>query len=105
MMQVSRSTGIDRANICRYISHMKEEGEIRKVRLGYCPITGWRAGFYTTDEKLWPKQPHQLELFDKEQEQPRRMDAVMNQAAKASTDPRTGEVSLMWLIEQKGGQE
>ena len=37
MLEVSAETGIRRANVCRY---------------GLCPISKYRAGFYTTDPEL-----------------------------------------------------
>jgi hypothetical protein len=64
MLEVSFETGILRANVCRYIAEMEKKGQIRRIRIGYCPCTHFRAGFYSTDEVLC-KNPtvQQLNLF------------------------------------------
>lgn len=62
MKELSIITGIDRANICRYVRTMRKAGTIAVVRKRYCSITKHLAGVYTTDPKLIPaKQPT---LFD-----------------------------------------
>jgi hypothetical protein len=53
MLMVSIETGILRANICRYVSQLKKDNRIRIVRKGICPITKYRAGFYTTNPELF----------------------------------------------------
>ena len=62
MLQVSRCTGIERANICRHISTLKREKRVQLIRKGLCPISHFRAGFYSTDEALF-KNITQLSLF------------------------------------------
>lgn len=66
MLQVSKRTGILRANICWYIKHMKEQNKIALVRKGYCPHTRHPAGFYTTNPDLMPEKS-QYELFQAEE--------------------------------------
>ena len=54
MLMVSVETGILRANICRYVAELKKKNCIRIVRIGICPISKHRAGFYTTNPELFP---------------------------------------------------
>ena len=54
MLQVAIETGILRANICRYVRTFRKLDKIAIVRIGYCPITKHKAGFYTTDPALFP---------------------------------------------------
>ena len=56
MLEVSQETGILRANICRYVGKMRKRDQIAVVRHGLCPITKFRAGFYTTDPALFGKE-------------------------------------------------
>ncbi len=53
MKMVSIQTGIDRANICRYVAEWKEQNSIQEVRKGLCRITKHRAGYLTTDPTLF----------------------------------------------------
>lgn len=46
MLSVAVETSIERANVCRYISKLRQEGRIFLVKKGLCPITLHRAGFY-----------------------------------------------------------
>ena len=62
MLQVSRCTGIERANICRHIAALKKEDRVQLIRKGGCPISHFRAGFYSTDEAIF-KVNGQLSLF------------------------------------------
>lgn len=54
MLSVSVETGILRANICRYVAEWKKENKIELVKIGICPISKHRAGFYTTNQELFP---------------------------------------------------
>ncbi|MBI3141466.1 MAG: hypothetical protein HYZ16_01420 [Bacteroidetes bacterium] len=54
MLWVSRQTGIERANLCRYVAYWEDRGMIQKVGKAHCPISGCLAGFYTTDPELVP---------------------------------------------------
>jgi hypothetical protein len=54
MLSVSVETGILRANICRYVAEWKKENKIKLVKFGICPISKHRAGFYTTNQELFP---------------------------------------------------
>ena len=49
MLMVSIETNILRANITRYISEFRKSNAIRFVRIGICPISKHRAGFFTTN--------------------------------------------------------
>lgn len=53
MLEVSHRTGIERANICRYIATLRKENKIQLVKKTFCPITKHRAGFYTTDKSAF----------------------------------------------------
>ncbi|MGL5938146.1 MAG: hypothetical protein ACRCY5_05405 [Phocaeicola sp.] len=53
MYQVEKETGICRPNICRFVRMMEEASTIQLHRRGLCPISGWSAGFYTTNPGLW----------------------------------------------------
>lgn len=63
MLMVDALTGINRANICRYVGMWNEENKIQLVKKGLCPITKHRAGFYTTNQDFFQKTPHQATLF------------------------------------------
>ena len=66
MKAVTVNTGIIRENICRRIADLRKAGQICKVKIGKCPITGHRnVGFYTTNPTLFITKP-QLDLFGKE---------------------------------------
>lgn len=52
MKTVSILTNIDRVNICRYVAKMRKENSIVLVKRGICPITKFRAGFYSTNLNL-----------------------------------------------------
>lgn len=54
MLAVSIETGILRANICRYVAEWKKENKIKLVKIGICPISKHHAGFYTTNQELFP---------------------------------------------------
>lgn len=62
MKQVSVILEIDRANICRYCAKLRKSNRIGLVKMGYCPITKHRAGFYTTNPELFPV-TNQLKMF------------------------------------------
>lgn len=54
MKAVSVRTGIDRANICRFVANYRKENRIYLVKFGICPITkAFRVGFYTTNYELY----------------------------------------------------
>ena len=65
MLQTSIETGILRANICRYIAEMLERDQIQVIHFGLCPLTKFRAGFYSTDPALFSQSSdNQLNLFE-----------------------------------------
>lgn len=62
MWQVSDLTGIQRPNVCRHVSTLLKSHSIALLKKGICPISNYRAGFYTSDQRLFPSDP-QLKLF------------------------------------------
>ena len=66
MLQVSFETGIERASICRYVSRLRKSDQISVVGYGLCPITHFKAGFYTTNPELFPAEHQQPSLFENE---------------------------------------
>lgn len=54
MLQVSVKTGILRANICRHIRSLKNINHVAVTKVAKCPISGYKANFYTTDRDLFP---------------------------------------------------
>jgi hypothetical protein len=56
MLQIAKTTGIERANICRYVKTLRLCDEIAKVKKVRCPITNHWAFQYTTDKNLFPQQ-------------------------------------------------
>lgn len=63
MKELSAATGIDRANLCRYVRTMRIAGTIAVVKRSCCRITKHIANKYSTNPELFPKQI-QLSLFD-----------------------------------------
>ena len=66
MLQVSIETGILRANICRYIATFRKQNKVQELKKDYCPISGHKAGFYTTNKKLFRNIITQYQIFDNE---------------------------------------
>jgi hypothetical protein len=64
MLMAAHDTGVERAGICRYVATMFKQKEIAIIKKTYCVITNHRAGYYTTDKNLFPKQPEQGKLFE-----------------------------------------
>ena len=62
MKELSISTGIDRANICRYCREMRKAGTLAVFKKAYCGITKHLANKYTTNNKMFPIDS-QLKLF------------------------------------------
>ncbi|MEI6695537.1 MAG: hypothetical protein WCO13_05670 [Bacteroidota bacterium] len=62
MKEVEVITGIDRANICRYVKTFREQNKIAVLKVIYCSITKHRACKLTTNPELFPIDP-QLKLF------------------------------------------
>jgi hypothetical protein len=63
MLMCAKETGIERANVCRYVRTMRNNGMIWLVKKGFCDISKHHAGYYTTNQALIPKVPQQLNLF------------------------------------------
>lgn len=53
MLEVSLETGILRANICRYVAKMEDDGRIQIHHKGLDRNTKCRAAFYTTNPELF----------------------------------------------------
>lgn len=49
MLQISVESNILRANICRYISRLRKENRVILVNTGICPISKYRAGFFSSE--------------------------------------------------------
>ena len=62
MKMVEVDTGIDRANICRYVRTLRNSDKIAIVKTELCLITKHRAGYLTTNPELFPKSS-QYKLF------------------------------------------
>jgi len=62
MLMIANKTGILRANICRYVAEMERSGVIKLVNKKLCNVSKFRAGYYTTDKSLFPKD-NQYKLF------------------------------------------
>lgn len=54
MLMVSKETGIERANICRFISLWQKQNRVWLLRFNLCQISKHKAGYYTTDPTLFP---------------------------------------------------
>jgi hypothetical protein len=62
MKEVEVRTGIDRANICRFVKTLREFNKIAVLKTVYCSITKHRACQLTTSPELFPIDS-QLKLF------------------------------------------
>lgn len=107
MLMVAKETGIERANICRYVDIAVKLGTLFLVSYNLCAITLHVAGYYTTDKSLI-RRPIQLELFEdfveEDSKEPIRLCDVMDEASRLDVCPRSGEESLMFIISKmKGG--
>lgn len=56
-------TGINRANICRYIATLKKSNSIAIVKRDKCQISGCTAQYLTTNPELFPSD-NQLKLWN-----------------------------------------
>jgi len=48
MLMVAKCTGVERANICRYIAKLKKINQIQFVGFDLCEVSKVRAGYYKT---------------------------------------------------------
>ena len=65
MYEVALITGIERANVCRYVAELRKCNNIAVVRLGICPITRHdRVQFLTTNPALFPQETQLGLSFD-----------------------------------------
>jgi DNA-binding transcriptional regulator LsrR (DeoR family) len=61
MFQVARRTGIDRANICRFVAKQKRANTIEVVKTDIDPLTGFTAQYLTTNPEYFKNR--QLNFF------------------------------------------
>jgi len=55
MRQVAKEAGVERANVCRYVSRMIEEGALSLIKKDVCPISGVaNVGFYQANPDVKP---------------------------------------------------
>lgn len=64
MLDVSLETGILRANICRYVAHMENDGRIQIHHKGLDANTKCRAAYYTTNPELFNQSEYQQATLD-----------------------------------------
>lgn len=50
MKQASKATGVDRANICRFMAKAREQGLIKFCYSAVDALSGCKAGFFTATE-------------------------------------------------------
>lgn len=62
MLMADKDTGVNRANICRYIDTLKKSELVYLVKKDKCKISHYTAGYYTTNPKYF-KNSNQLKLF------------------------------------------
>lgn len=62
MLMADKDSGVNRANICRYISTLKKSELVYLVKKDKCQISHYTAGYYTTNPKYF-KKSNQLKLF------------------------------------------
>jgi dethiobiotin synthetase len=63
MLMAAQHTGIERANICRYVATLRKQNKVAVIKRAYCQITQHTAGYYTTDPAKFPPISQQLNLF------------------------------------------
>ena len=67
MLEVAQLTGIERANVCRYVAELRKQNSVEVVRFGICPITKHsRVQFLTTNPELFPQKKQLDIIFDNE---------------------------------------
>jgi len=64
-MMLSRSLGIQRSNITRYLYKLAKQGRVVVVKEEPCQITGYKAKYYSANPADFPKEK-QSELFHTE---------------------------------------
>lgn len=64
MYQVEKETGVCRPNVCRYVCEWEKKGNIQELRKGKCPVSGYTAGFYSTNKELFKKEERQRSFWD-----------------------------------------
>ena len=50
MLEVSKVTGVRRANICRYVAKWRKVDQITRIRTGICSVSKYPAGRYSNDQ-------------------------------------------------------
>lgn len=51
MLMIFIDTGIVRANVCRRIDELQDEGRVKLAYKAFCKATGHRAGYYISTSK------------------------------------------------------
>ena len=66
-LEVAQLTGIERANVCRYVAELRKQNSVEVVRFGICPITKHsRVQFLTTNPESFPQKKQLDIIFDNE---------------------------------------
>ena len=66
-LEVAQLTGIERANVCRYVAELRKQNSVEVVRFGICPITKYnKVQFLTTNPELFPQKKQLDIIFDNE---------------------------------------
>ena len=63
MLMIADQTGIERANICRYVAEFEKSNKIALINKRLCEISKHKAGYYTTDKSKFRVLPLTLKLF------------------------------------------
>lgn len=50
MYEAERVTGVCRPNICRIVRQLEKQDRIHRVKQGLCPISGFRAWYFSIKE-------------------------------------------------------
>lgn len=64
MKEVYVHTGVLREFVCWYCRELRLSGRLHFIKKRKCSITGQWVNEYTTNEKLVPEFPKQLQLFE-----------------------------------------
>ena len=64
MKELSVTSGIDRANLCRYVRTMRLLKAIAVYKRSHCSITKRLVNKYTTNPDLFPNYSPQIKMFE-----------------------------------------
>lgn len=68
-MQIANCLGIDRASVCYRIHDLRKRGVIWVVKKGFCPITGNRSEFLTSNRQVAMSLPASARSYTEKPEQ------------------------------------